>query len=64
MKTVNAKEASGFSMSLTQLFGYGPKWTITCGQCSGTFRKRIPMITHPGVQCPYCGTINIIPVTV
>ncbi len=59
--TVRPKSASGFNFSL---FGSGPKWTITCGKCSGTFRERIPMVNQPGVRCPYCGAINKLPLFV
>jgi len=64
MKTVHPKAASDLSMSTAQLFGSGPKWTITCGSCNGTFRKRIPMIDRPGIQCPYCGDVNVLPVVI
>jgi len=64
MKTVEPIQATGYNMSLAQLFGSGPKWTITCGECKGTFRKRIPMIENPGIPCPYCGSVNILPVTI
>ena len=64
MRTVNAKDCSGWNMSLYQLFGSGPKWTITCGDCGGTFKSRIPMVDDPGVLCPYCAAINILPVEV
>ena len=60
MKTVTAKEACGMNMSLLQLFGLGPLWTITCGHCSGTFKKRLPMVNSPGVLCPYCHSINVL----
>lgn len=60
LKTVPAKEAHGFNMSLAQLFGSGPKWTIKCGECSLTFKKRIPMVNNPAVKCPYCGVVNVI----
>lgn len=61
VKTVKPKNATGWNMSLAQLFGSGPKWTITCGDCSGTFKKRLPMVDNPGVQCEYCGAINVLP---
>jgi len=64
MVLVTPKEISGWSMSLAQLFGSGPKFTITCGSCEGTFKKRIPMIDSPGIACPYCGAINKLPVEV
>ena len=64
MKTVDAGPCQGYNMTLLQIFGSGPKWTITCGECEGTFKKRLPVMEKPGVQCPYCDTINIIPVTV
>ena len=58
MTTVTPKSFSGWSMSVAQMFGSGPKFTVTCGQCEGTFKKRIPMVDRPGVQCPYCCAIN------
>ena len=64
MQTVTPKNANGFNMSLAQLFGSGPKWSITCGGCSGTFKKRISMIDNPGISCPYCGAINVLQVTI
>jgi len=54
------KAARGFNMSLMQIFGQGPKWTVTCGKCEGTFQKRLPMVADPGVACPYCGEINVL----
>lgn len=62
--TVLPKAFSGFNVSLAQLFGSGPKFTITCGNCSLTFKKRIPMVDYPGIPCPSCGTINILSVEV
>lgn len=47
-------------MTIFSLLGYGPKWDISCGECEGTFRKRLPLIDNPGIQCPYCGAINIL----
>lgn len=64
MKTVTPSEASGFNMSLTQLWGSGPNWTITCGKCSMTFKERIPMVDNPGIRCPGCGAINVLPVKI
>jgi len=51
---------SGMSMSIVQLFGSGPKFTITCGNCSATFKKRIPMVDNPGIPCPHCGAVNVL----
>lgn len=51
-------------MSIAQLFGSGPKWTITCGSCNATFRKRIPMVDNPGIPCPSCSAINVLPIEV
>lgn len=64
MTTVKPAAASGFNMSIAQLWGSGPKWTITCGGCRMTFRKRIPMVDNPGIRCPGCGAINVLPVTI
>lgn len=60
MKTVNAHYFEGWSMSL---FG-SPKFTIICGECMCSWRQRIPMVNHPHVPCPACGTLNIINVVV
>lgn len=57
-KIVNPKYAEGYDMSLCSLFGYGPKWTITCGECEITFKQRLPLINYPIVICPYCHTRN------
>lgn len=51
-------------MSIAQLWGSGPKFTITCGNCSNTFSKRIPMVDNPGIACPNCGAVNKLPVTI
>lgn len=63
-RTVKPAAASGFNVSIAQLWGGGPKWTITCGDCLRTFEKRIPMVSNPGVECPSCGAINVLPITV
>lgn len=63
-ESVTPKAFRGWSMSLAQLFGSGPKFTITCGECDWTFKRRIPMIDEPGIDCPRCGTVNVLPVTV
>lgn len=64
MKTVTPAAASGYNMSFAQLWGSGPKWTITCGECSMTFKERIPMVDNPGIRCPGCGAINVLPMTI
>lgn len=61
MKKVKPKYIGGWNMSIAQLWGSGPKLTITCGDCSSTFKQRVPMIDKPGVVCPHCGTVNVLP---
>lgn len=61
-EVVQAKSGEGWNTSIMQLFGYGPKFTITCGACFVTFRKRVPVASYPGIVCPHCGRVNIIPV--
>lgn len=51
-------------MSIAQLWGSGPKMTITCGKCEVTWQQRIPMVAEPGVVCPHCRTVNKLPLTV
>jgi rRNA maturation endonuclease Nob1 len=61
LKTVRPKDFSGLNMSLAQLFGSGPKFTIQCGNCSIWFKQRISMVDQPAAKCPYCGAINLLP---
>lgn len=61
MKTVTPFDFEGRSMSLAQIFGKGPMFHITCGNCRGSFSQRIPMVDHPGLKCPHCDVINIMP---
>lgn len=63
-KKVTPASASGWNMSLAQIFGLGPKWVITCGVCGRTWKERLPMVDNPGLECPSCKTINVIPVEV
>lgn len=59
-KVVEPRMFEGWNMCL-----WGdPKFTIVCGECGVAFKKRIPMMNRPRVQCPTCGTINEIPVHV
>ncbi len=58
-----AKAAEGWSTSIAQIFGSGPKITIVCGKCGGAFKQRIPMVNYPIVSCP-CGQANKLPLTV
>lgn len=63
-KWVKPAAFTGWNMSLFQLFGSGPNFTITCGACYATFKKRLPMVDNPGVECPVCDTVNRVPVVV
>ena len=62
MEVVRPKYAEGWNMSLAQLWGSGPKFTIVCGKCGEEFSQRIEVKNNPRVVCPYCRTINEIPV--
>lgn len=55
--TVWAYAFEGYSTSLAQFFGSGPKFRVTCGKCRGGFVSRIQMVDYPIVVCP-CGTPN------
>lgn len=61
MKVVDARDATGWDMSLHPA---GPKWTIRCGNCPATFKARLPIIDQPTVKCPECGVFNLINVVV
>lgn len=62
---VSPIEAQGMNMSVFGgLFGLGPKWTITCGNCVVTFKKRIPIVNTPGIECPTCSAINVLDLVV
>ena len=58
MKTVRPNWAKGYNMSWTLNIFNGPKWTINCGNCSNTFKKRIDVVNQPAVVCPFCGAVN------
>jgi len=64
MITVEPKAFTGYNMSIAQLWGSGPKFKINCGNCSITFKQRIPMVDSPGVKCPNCGVVNVLELTV
>ena len=61
MEKVIPYNFQGYSMSLAQIFGKGPMFHVTCGKCRASFSKRIPMVDNPGLQCPTCGVINVMP---
>lgn len=61
-RVVNATDWEGPAMSLMQLFGLGPKWTVRCGHCKHTFVTRIPVVDYPTIPCPLCKTLNRIQV--
>ena len=64
IRAVHPLSLSGLNMSLAQLFGSGPKFTIQCGDCAGHFQERLSgHINNPGVHCHHCRTINVLPVT-
>lgn len=64
MNTVTPISFSGWNMSPMQLFGSGPKMDVKCGNCRGTFSGRIQMVDLPTLKCPYCGSLNEIPVRI
>ena len=61
MEKVTPNAFQGYSMSLAQIFGKGPMFHVTCGKCGASFSKRIPMVDNPGLQCPVCKAINVMP---
>ena len=38
----------------------GPKWTITCGNCGNTWRRRVPKVNRPRFPCPHCNEMNLL----
>ena len=63
MNEVLPKSVEGWNMSLTQLFGESPKFTIVCGNCQCAFKSRTELVDEPRVMCPHCSSINRIPLT-
>ncbi len=61
---VKPKYFDGWSLRPFVFFGPGPKFTITCGNCERTWRERIPMVNNPGMECPTCKAINVLPLEV
>ena len=64
METVVPKDFEGWSLSLSMLFGIGPKFKIQCGTCGIWFSKRIELVDEPPARCPYCGVVNILPLEI
>ncbi len=60
-KRVKPANFEGQSASLLGIFGVAPKFTITCGECRTTFKKRVPVVDEPGIPCPHCGAVNVMP---
>ena len=54
----------GWTMSIAQLWGSGPKLTIQCGNCGKGYEKRVAPSHRPVVVCPHCGELNQLDVTV
>lgn len=63
-KIVKPRDFSGFNFSPMMIFGIGPKFAITCGNCFLSFEKRIPLVDNPGLCCPHCDCINVMPLGV
>lgn len=58
-QVVSPRAYRGYGTSITlNLFGVGPKFTISCGGCPGTFTTRIPLVDSPTVRCPHCLSWN------
>lgn len=64
MNTTSPYSFYGKSGTLLQIFGMGPMFNITCGKCKASFSKRVPIVDNPGLKCPTCGAINILPLVV
>jgi rubrerythrin len=64
VEKVEAASIEGFNVSIFQLFGSGPKMTVTCGECGFKFKKRIIMVDEPTVICPYCDVMNTLPLEI
>jgi len=58
VKRVKPAFMKGYNVSWNLNLFSGPKWTIKCGGCFHTFKKRIPLIDYPTVLCPACGALN------
>lgn len=68
MKEVTCKDLSCWNMSISMLFGKTPKVGILCGNCGKYFSHRFDtnecIRKTPRVFCPYCDTINKIPIKI
>jgi DNA-directed RNA polymerase subunit RPC12/RpoP len=55
-----------WNTSITTLWGKSPKVEMICGKCSYHFSKRFDLIEfkvgYPRVICPYCNTLNSVPI--
>ena len=64
MKTVEPNWFRGYNLSWNFNILSGPKFTINCGACNNTFKKRIDVVHKPAVVCPFCGAVNKLDLTV
>jgi uncharacterized Zn finger protein len=59
---VRARNISGFSVSLSMIFGQSPKITYNCGACGHTNSARMSLEAlqrgKPYVVCAKCGEVN------
>ena len=61
---VAPKRFSGSNVSWNLNLLSGPKFYIECGQCGAGFEERIRVMNYPRVCCPYCYTVNKLPLVV
>jgi hypothetical protein len=62
-ETVTGYVIDGWSTSIAQLWGSGPKLTIKCGGCKRYYEKRVAPAHRPVVVCPRCGRLNRLDIT-
>lgn len=63
-KVIRPRELKMMNMSPLQILGLGPVATITCGKCGYTWKERVPMVEEPGMACPRCKEVNVLPLGV
>jgi hypothetical protein len=62
LNIIRPAKCVGFNWTPLSILGLGPKFYITCGSCQLTFPKRLPPVDRPGIECPKCKAINILPI--
>lgn len=56
--SIYPKQARCLNVVFPWEYWKGKPWTITCGYCLHSWRRRLPIAEHLDADCPKCQTRN------